>query len=84
MFFWCVTIIKTDTTDENIIRDRTWFLVKTSRINSGKEIPAIIDPKETYLVMVNTIKKTPRADKAAGGWTAKTIPNNVCIDHAIM
>ena len=54
-------------TGENIIRESTWFLVKTSKINNGKEIPAIMDPKETYLVMVKTITKTPKADKAAGG-----------------
>ena len=48
-------------------------------MNKGKLIPAIIDPNETYFVSVKTIKKIPRLDNAAGGWTAKTIPNNVAI-----
>ena len=50
-----------------MIRESTWFFVKTRRMNKGNEIPATIEPNETYLVTVRTIRKTPRADRAAGG-----------------
>jgi hypothetical protein len=53
------------------------WLLKTVNNIIGYDIPAIIEPNETYLNSNNTIMKTPKAHNAGMGVKAITIPNKV-------
>jgi len=66
IFFLCAKMTSTDKTIlKSVIHGDSFFNTKCT--TSGNTTAATIAPKETYLEMMNTMKKTPKQMSAAIG-----------------